>query len=302
MKLQRTILLSMLPSALSFQSGARWIGAGAATRSSTTTTTTTTTTTVRSGKGDDNNDHEEGSFEDRRSFVGSLFAGAAAAIATTGTVLPTSPANAGIDPSLLRNYGVEGDASGIATRLRQIEEVQRPASDTVNKEYEKLPSGVEYREYREGKGEAVIQSGSKIAAQITIRAQSFSTANEPGGVKYFSTKTDTDFDELAWTVGSGELPAGLEEAMMGMHRNGLRRIVLPSTQVFAARDGNQLPLPTTKDGKRVFDRLFKTDATLLFEVLVTSVKNPQIQAQASTTTETSTTEASATTDSSLISS
>lgn len=126
------------------------------------------------------------------------------------------------------------------------------------------------------KKKTAIQNGSKIAAEMTIRCQSFSTANEPGGVKYFSTKTDTEFNEIAWTVGSGELPAGLEEAMMGMHRNGLRRIVLPSTAVFSARNDNQLPLPTTKDGKRVYDRLFKTDATLLFEVLVTRVKNPEI--------------------------
>jgi len=200
----------------------------------------------------------------------------AAVLGTTSNILPTSPANAGIDPSLLKSYQVEGDASGTAQRLRQIEEIQRPASDTLNVPYEKLASGVEYREYREGKGEAVIQNGSKIAAEVTIRCQSFSTANEPGGVKYFSTKTDTEFNEIAWTVGSGELPAGLEEAMMGMHRNGLRRIVLPSTAVFSARNDNQLPLPTTKDGKRVYDRLFKTDATLLFEVLVTRVKNPEI--------------------------
>merc|ERR1712025_907396 len=170
--------------------------------------------------------------------------------------------------------GVEGDASGTATRLRQIQEIQKPASDTIDKEYEKLPSGVEYREYREGSGDAVIQNGSKIAAEMTIRCQAFATQNEPGGVKYFSTKADTEFDEIAWTVGSGELPPGLEEAMMGMHKNGLRRIVLPSTAVFAARNDNQLPLPTTKDGKRVFDRLFKTEATLLFEVLVTRIKNP----------------------------
>ena len=62
--------------------------------------------------------------------------------------------------------------------------------------------------------------------------------------------------------------------MMGMHKNGLRRIILPSTAVFAARNNNQLPQPTTKNGQRIYDRLFKTDATLLFEVLVTRVKNP----------------------------
>ena len=57
-----------------------------------------------------------------------------------------------------------------------------------------------------------------------------------------------------------------------MRRGGLRRIELPSTMVFAAKKADQLPLPLTKDGKRRFENLFKTDATLLFEVLVTRVK------------------------------
>ena len=118
----------------------------------------------------------------------------------------------------------------------------------------------------------VVQNGSKVGVEMTIRCKSFSTANEPGGLKYFSTKEDTEFNELAWTVGSGMLPEGLEEGMMGMHKNSLRRIEVPSTMVYAAKKFNQLPLPTTKDGKRRFENLFKTDATLLFEVLVTRIK------------------------------
>ncbi len=130
------------------------------------------------------------------------------------------------------------------------------------------------REYREGKGEATIQQGSKVAVEMTIRCRSFATADEPGGLKYFSSKTDTDFNEVAWTIGSGELLPGLEEGMAGMKKGGLRRIEVPSTMVFSARNANQLPLPaaSNKDGKRRFDNLFKTDATLLFEVLVTRIK------------------------------
>lgn len=183
-----------------------------------------------------------------------------------------SIANAGIDPSLLKSLPVEGDSSGSAQRLRQVEAIQRPASDLTNVPFEELPSGVSYREYREGKGDATVQNGSKVAVEMTIRCKSFSTANEPGGLKYFSTKDDTEFNELAWTVGSGSLPEGLEEGMMGMHKNSLRRIELPSTMVYAAKKSDQLPLPTTKDGKRRFENLFKTDATLLFEVLVTRIK------------------------------
>jgi len=83
--------------------------------------------------------------------MNSLLVGGAAALSTT--ILPTA-ANAGIDPSMLKSMKVEGDASGTAQRLRQIEEIQRPASDTVNMPYEELASGVSYREYREGRGEA----------------------------------------------------------------------------------------------------------------------------------------------------
>ena len=131
MKFQQIILFSILSSAISFQSLPQW--------------KTASTTRIQMSKMDDSQD-------DRRSFVKSLLLGSAA-MATT-TLTQTTPAYAGIDPSLLKSYSVEGDASGSAQRLRQIEEIQRPASDTLNIPYEKLPSGVEWREYREGKGDA----------------------------------------------------------------------------------------------------------------------------------------------------
>lgn len=209
--------------------------------------------------------HDTSLHLNRRSFVG-------AAASAVGLLVAASPANAGIDPTLLKSLPVQGDEAGTAQRLRQIEAIQKPASDLVQVPFEELPSGVSYREYREGKGEAVVAPGSKVAVEMTVRCKSFSTATEPGGVKYFTTKDDTEFNELAWTIGSGELLPGLEEGMMGMHKNALRRIEVPSTQVFPARKVDQLPIPTTKDGKRRFESLFKTDATLMFEVLVTRVK------------------------------
>ena len=191
-------------------------------------------------------------------------------------LLPTNPANAGIDPAALKALPIEGDAAGAASRLRQIQSATGPRpEDSKDVAFEVLPSGASYREYREGKGDATVQLGSKVAVEMTIRCRSFATVNEPGGVKYFSTKEDTDFNELAWTVGSGDVvPPELEECMMGMRKGGLRRIELPSTVVFAARKVGRLPLPSerNKDGKRRFENLFKTDATLLFEVLVTRIK------------------------------
>ena len=168
---------------------------------------------------------------------------------------------------------MEGDTTGVATRMRQIETVNGPRpEDSKDIAFERLASGASYREYREGRGDATVANGSKVAVEMTIRCQSFTTANEPGGVKYFSTKEDTEFNEVAWVIGDGELPPELDESMKGMRKGGVRRIELPSTVVFAARKNNQLPLPMTKEGKRRFDQLFKTDATLLFEVLVTRIK------------------------------
>ena len=74
--------------------------------------------------------------------------------AIVGLLVSSAPANAGIDPSLLQNLKVEGDDSGSSQRLRQIESIQKPASDLVDIPFEQLASGVSYREYREGKGEA----------------------------------------------------------------------------------------------------------------------------------------------------
>jgi hypothetical protein len=141
MRFQQVLLISILSSAFAFQSSPRWNSAGSAARS------TTTMIQSRSSNSDDD------SLDDRRSFVKSLLVGVAA-LGTTTTLLPSTPANAGIDPTLLRSYQVEGDVSGTAQRLKQIEEIQKPASDTQNIPYEKLASGVEYREYREGKGDA----------------------------------------------------------------------------------------------------------------------------------------------------
>uniref|UniRef100_A0A7S2V4T0 peptidylprolyl isomerase n=1 Tax=Fibrocapsa japonica TaxID=94617 RepID=A0A7S2V4T0_9STRA len=181
---------------------------------------------------------------------------------------------AGIDPNALKGLQIEGDQTGAQARLRQLQGDVEEKPENMDVMFETLASGVSYGEYKAGKGESVVKEGSKVAVEMTIRMKAFATNNEPGGVKYFESKKDTEFNEVAWTVGSGELLPGLEEGMMGMKKGGIRRIEVPSPLVFAARNNKQLPLPseTNKDGKRRFENLFKTDATLLFEVLVIRIK------------------------------
>ena len=98
------------------------------------------------------NDHENDNAQiDRRSWL--LTTTAATATATLFAIT-TEPANAGIDPSLLRSLPVKGDETGATQRLQQVAAMNRPASDTQEIPFVELPSGVSYREYREGKGEA----------------------------------------------------------------------------------------------------------------------------------------------------
>jgi hypothetical protein len=77
------------------------------------------------------------------------------AIMATTLLVPILPAQAGIDPSLLQGLPVKGDESGAAQRLREVQAINRPSSDNQDIPFVELgTSGVSYREYRLGKGEA----------------------------------------------------------------------------------------------------------------------------------------------------
>jgi len=196
--------------------------------------------------------------------------------------LPNEPILA-VDPVELRQFAkpesefrLYGDGN-LEEKLKKYRDAQN-VLDAVDMPFEVLPSGVSFRQYRDGKGNREIQKGSEVSAQMTIRCKSFATRDEPGGVKYYSTIKDTVGDQLTWVIGSGQLLPGLEEGMLGMKRNSVRRIEIPSTQVFAANKKGQLPLPAVAntDGQRRFKNLFKTDATLLFEVEVIKINDPII--------------------------
>ena len=75
----------------------------------------------------------------RRNFL----QGTPAAVALT--ILAPGIANAGIDPSALKNLKVEGDASGAETRLRQLETDKNRPEDLIDIPFVKSDSGVSFR-------------------------------------------------------------------------------------------------------------------------------------------------------------
>ena len=114
-------------------------------------------------------------------------------------------------------------------QLQQIQKAQ-DALDSADIPFVDLPLGGSYREFRAGRGNKVVQKGTEITAEMTIRCVKFATAAEPGGVKYYDTKVDSPDQQLSWVIGDGSLPPSLEEGLVGMKKLGVRRIELPSVE------------------------------------------------------------------------
>lgn len=99
------------------------------------------------------NDCPEESSNHRRSFLTTTATAAAALL----VAFPQQQqlAYAAIDPAALKALPVEGDATGAATRLKQLEATKgTQPGDLEDIPFTKLESGVSYREYRSGKGDA----------------------------------------------------------------------------------------------------------------------------------------------------
>ena len=179
---------------------------------------------------------------------------------------------------------IDSFASGTLSEQLAAMQAAQNALDAQDVEWSVVPGmekeGVIYRDYREGRGggDQVRVQDSKITAEMVVRIKKLSTQKDPGGVRYYSTKLDAPPNgEVQWTTGQGAYLPALENGMVNMKKGGLRRIEVPSTLVFKAQKLGQLPIPapSDEDGTRRYSKLLKSDATLIFEVLVKSVTNQQ---------------------------
>ena len=196
----------------------------------------------------------------RRSFVAPVIGGA---------VLPRDAY--AID---VRGLKVDGDESGEATRRSQL--AAQKKMDEEELPFTVLDSGVEFREFREGKGEETVAVGKRVAVQLTGRLPALATEKEPGGLQFYNSK-NSDILEFGFTIGSGKVVPGLEEGMLGMKKGSLRRIVVPGSYSLGyplARKTIE-PQPNGKNGQRYFDSVMnnaRRDQTVIFEVLVERIR------------------------------
>lgn len=169
-----------------------------------------------------------------------------------------------IDVTQVKNLNDE------VAKLKQVQD----ALDARDVPFEDLASGVSYREFRDGKGDRHVAPGSEVVVEMTLRCKKLATQKEPGGVTYYSSAKDTPGGYLGWVIGDGTMIPGIEEAMLaqgGMKRNAIRRIEVPSTQIFKARREGQLPIQKDADELRLTKNLWKTEATMIGEVKVTKI-------------------------------
>ena len=124
-----------------------------------------------------------------------------------------------------------------------------------------------------------------MTALLTARAKTLFTPKDPGGVKFYDSKIDSpDKDAegqgvLTWTFGADDspVPVGLEEAMIGMKRGAIRRVDVPSVQIYKARKDGRLPAPAKKseEENRIYSKMFKTTGDTIFEVLVERISSSE---------------------------
>ena len=207
-----------------------------------------------------------------------IFTTRSAAAAVTSIIVPLSTiltpekASAGIDMTSLKTAPIEGDATGAASRIKQLK--QTTQTDKKDGTVYLETTGVSYTESNAGSAPGGrnrlirngVQNNFNVAADLRI--------STIAGLTIYSTRDDNQSNELAWKVGTGDFPKGAEDGMMGMRLGSVRRIEVPSDLIFAARNAGTLPEITTKLGQERYEDLLRSgDATLIFDVRVTGI-NP----------------------------
>eukprot|EP00532_Pseudo-nitzschia_australis_P002173 CAMPEP_0168191756 /NCGR_PEP_ID=MMETSP0139_2-20121125/17687_1 /TAXON_ID=44445 /ORGANISM="Pseudo-nitzschia australis, Strain 10249 10 AB" /LENGTH=195 /DNA_ID=CAMNT_0008114955 /DNA_START=192 /DNA_END=779 /DNA_ORIENTATION=+ len=165
----------------------------------------------------------------------------------TATLLPSIAAQA--QPSEFKNIGTQSPLPG--------------ADDT---QFTTLPNGVKIKDFSAGTGSEMVGAGSNVSVQCSGRLLNLN------GVVFYNTKNNNPdgFGAIPLTInlGKGEAIPGLEAGVVGMRKNGIRRIIIPADLAYS-RYPDLEPKPMSDLDQRALDSVVKNprrDATILFDV------------------------------------
>lgn len=173
----------------------------------------------------------------------------------TGAAAAASAAQAQQQPAEFRNMGTQAPLPAAAT-----------ADGTTAAPFTTLPNGVRVKEISEGSGGEVVRPDSKVSIQCSGRLLNLN------GVVFYNTKNN-DPDgfgavPLSFQMGTGRALPGLEAGLVGMRKNGIRRIIVPAELAYSQFPDLE-PKPTSESDQRALDSVVKNprrDATILFDV------------------------------------
>jgi FKBP-type peptidyl-prolyl cis-trans isomerase len=176
----------------------------------------------------------------RRSFVATLTGSA--------LVVATRPEQALAQPTEFANIGT-----------------QAPIGKEGETAFTTLDNGVKIKEFKEGSGESV-RPGARVSIQCSGRLLNLN------GVPFYNTKNNNPDGfgavPLTFTLGKGEALPGLEAGILGMKKNGIRRIIIPADLAYSKFPDLE-PKPMSDLDRRALDSVIKNprrDATILFDV------------------------------------
>ena len=144
--------------------------------------------------------------------------------------------------------------------------------DADGTQFTTLPNGVKVKDFSVGSGSEVVGPNSRVSVQCSGRLLNLN------GVVFYNTKNNNPdgFGAIPLTVnlGKGEAIPGLEAGIVGMRKNGIRRIIIPADLAYSQYPGLE-PKPINDLDQRALDSVVKNprrDATILFDVRVERFK------------------------------
>ena len=97
-------------------------------------------------------------------------------------------------------------------------------------DFTQLPSGLQFKDVRPGNGGDKAALGDTVAVQLSGRCLNLN------GKKFISTQDPEALamglslsEPFTFTLGAGKVIPGLEQAVLGMTKNGYRRVVIPQS-------------------------------------------------------------------------
>ena len=151
---------------------------------------------------------------------------------------------------------------------------QTPRPDGVGADFDVLPSGVRIKDVRPGSGPQA-KLGDIVSVQLSGRCLNLN------GKKFISTQDPATLatglqlsEPFVFTLGSGTVVPGLDQAVLGMAKGGYRRSVVPASRGYDVAMSLQ-PQPQSFQDLRSLESIVKNpnrDASLLFDVQLERIR------------------------------